>query len=106
NDFFVVSSLDTPTGLRQSPIKCWLSSMILIVSIVTVALGWLSMFKAMALVVVVFLAGKIITVTEAKEAVHCNDLLLIARSLGIGTAMLKTVLAKWMADALLAVRSE
>lgn len=103
NDFFVVSSLDTPTGLRQNLIKGWLSIMILIVSIVTVALGWLSMFKAMALVVVVFLAGKIITLTEAKEAVHFNVLLLIASSLGIGTAMLKTGLAKWLADALLAV---
>src|SRR5699024_5347154 len=101
NDFFVVSSLDTPKGLKQSVVKGWVSILILLVSIVSVALGLISMFKAMALAVVAFLAGKIITPTEAKEYVHFNVLLLIASSLGIGTAMLKTGLARWVADVLL-----
>src|SRR5699024_6082601 len=65
NDFFVVSSLDTPKGLKQSVVKGWVSILILLVSIVSVALGLISMFKAMALAVVAFLAGKIITPTEA-----------------------------------------
>lgn len=102
-DFFVVSSLDTPTGLKQSAMKGWLSIIILLMAIAVVILGWLSMFKAMALAVVVFLTGKIITPQEAKEYVHFNVLLLIASSLGIGTAMLKTGLAKWVANALLDV---
>lgn len=101
NDFFVVSSLNTPTGLKQNAQKGWISIFILLVAVAVVILGWLSMFKAMALAVVVFLTAKVITPQEAKEYIHFNVLLLIASSLGIGTAMMKTGLAKWIAYALL-----
>src|SRR5699024_6739701 len=103
NDFFVVSSLDTPAALNQSAKKGWFSILMLLVMIMTVTLRWLSMFKAMALAVVVFLAAKIITPQDAKEYVHFNVLLLIASSLGIGAAIRKTGLAEWMADGLLDV---
>ncbi|MDY0395026.1 SLC13 family permease [Virgibacillus halophilus] len=59
------------------------------------------MFKAMALAVLILLTAKIITPQEAKKYVHFNVLLLIASSLGIGTAMMKTGLAEWIASALL-----
>lgn len=101
NDFFVVSSLDTPAILNQSTKKGWFSIIILLAMIVTVTLGWLSMFKAMALAVLVFLTVKIITPQEAKKYVHFNVLLLIASSFGIGAAMRKTGLAEWVADGLL-----
>lgn len=101
NDFFVVSSLATPTGLNQSPKKGWFSIGVLLVAIMAVILGWVSMFKAMALAVVVFLTTKVITPHEAGKYIHFNVLLLIASALGIGTSMLKTGLAKWVADALL-----
>ncbi|MFD1415600.1 SLC13 family permease [Oceanobacillus jeddahense] len=101
NDFFVVSSLDTPTVLKQSTKKGWFSIIMLLGMIGTVTLGWLSMFKAVALAVVVFLAAKIITPREAKKYVHFNVLLLIASSFGIGVAMRKTGLAEWIADVLL-----
>ncbi|HLS09118.1 SLC13 family permease, partial [Lentibacillus sp.] len=100
NDFFVVSSLDTPAALNQSAKKGWFSILMLLVMIMTVTLRWLSMFKAMALAVVVFLAAKIITPQDAKEYVHFNVLLLIASSLGIGAAIRKTGLAEWIADGL------
>ena len=103
NDFFVVSSLDTPAALNQSAKKGWFSILMLLVMIMTVTLRWLSMFKAMALAVVVFLAAKIITPQDAKEYVHFNVLLLIASSLGIGAAIRKTGLAEWIADGLLDV---
>ncbi|WP_040982438.1 SLC13 family permease [Oceanobacillus jeddahense] len=101
NDFFVVSSLDTSTVLKQSTKKGWFSIIMLLGMIGTVTLGWLSMFKAVALAVVVFLAAKIITPREAKKYVHFNVLLLIASSFGIGVAMRKTGLAEWIADVLL-----
>ncbi|ASK61070.1 SLC13 family permease [Virgibacillus phasianinus] len=101
NDFFVVSSLDTPASLNQNAKKGWFSILILFAMIMTVTLGWLSMFKATALAVLVFLSTKVITPQEAKKYVHFNVLLLIASSLGIGTAMMKTGLADWIAAVLL-----
>lgn len=101
NDFFVVSSLDTPAALKQNPVKGWFSIIVLLALILTVTLGWLSMFKAMALAVVVFLGTKIITPQEAKQYVHFNVLLLIASALGVGVAMRKTGLAEWIAGVLL-----
>lgn len=101
NDFFVVSSLDTPPALKQSVMKGWFSIIMLFGMIGVVTFGWLSMFKAMALTVLVFLAAKIITPQEAKKYIHFNVLLLIASSFGIGTAMRKTGLAEWGADTLL-----
>ncbi|WP_152657827.1 SLC13 family permease [Oceanobacillus sp. CFH 90083] len=101
NDFFVVSSLNTPPSLHQSTKKGWFSITMLLVMIMTVTLGWLSMFQAMALAVLVFLAMKMITPQEAKNYIHFNVLLMIASSLGIGTAMRKTGLAEWVAARLL-----
>ena len=101
NDFFVVSSLKTPAVLNQSTKKGWFAIIILFAMIVTVTLGWLSMFKGAALTVMVFLTTKIITPQEAKTYIHFNVLLLIASSLGIGAAMRKTGLAEWIAAVLL-----
>ncbi|HLR61983.1 MAG TPA: SLC13 family permease [Lentibacillus sp.] len=101
NDFFVVSSLDTPATLNQSPAKGWFSIVVLLGLIMTVTLGWLSMFKAMALAVMIFLGSKVIAPEDAKTYVHFNVLLLIASALGIGVAMRKTGLAEWMAEGLL-----
>lgn len=101
NDFFVVSSLNTPPSLHQSTKKGWFSIIMLLVMIMTVTLGWLSMIQAMALAVLVFLTMRMITPQEAKNYIHFNVLLLIASSLGIGTAMRKTGLAEWVAARLL-----
>ncbi|TFJ93193.1 SLC13 family permease [Lentibacillus salicampi] len=101
NDFFVVSPLDTPATLNQSTTKGWFSIIVLLAMIITVTLGWLSMFKAMALAVMVFWLAKIITPGEARDYVHFNVLLLIASALGIGVAIRKTGLAEWIADGLL-----
>ncbi len=101
NDFFVVSSLDTPAALKQSGKKGWFSIMMLIALIVTVTMGWLSMFKAAALAVMVLLMTKIITPQEAKKYIHFHVLLLIASSFGIGVAMRKTGLAESIANGLL-----
>ncbi|WP_404454962.1 SLC13 family permease [Virgibacillus necropolis] len=103
NDFYVVSSLDAPESLSQDAKKGFFSVGILISMILLVTFGVLSMFKAMTLAVMIMLIARLISVTEAKQYVQFNVLLLIASSLGIGTAMTKTGLAGWIADQLMAV---
>src|SRR5699024_32994 len=101
DDFFVVSSLEKPTNLKQSTKKGWFSIILLLTMVVTVTMGWLSMFKAMALAVLVFFMTKMITPKEAKEKIPFNILLLIASSFGIGAAVKETGLAEWIATILL-----
>ncbi|GAA0487011.1 SLC13 family permease [Salinibacillus aidingensis] len=103
NDFYVVSSLDTPKSLSEDPKKGWFSITVLLAMIVLVALGVVSMFKAMALAVFIFLVTRIITPEEAKGYVQFNVLLIIASSFGIGVAMTKTDLAQLIADKLMAI---
>ncbi|WP_404455383.1 SLC13 family permease [Virgibacillus necropolis] len=102
NDFYVVSSLDAPESLSQDAKKGFFSVGILVSMILLVTFGVLSMFKAMTLAVMIMLIARLISVTEAKQYVQFNVLLLIASSLGIGTAMTKTGLASWIADQLMA----
>ncbi|ASN06789.1 SLC13 family permease [Virgibacillus necropolis] len=103
NDFYVVSSLDTPETLNQNAKKGIFSVGILLTMIILVTLGVLSMFEAMALGVFILLFSRVISVEEAKRYVQFNVLLLIASSLGIGAAMTKTGLASWIADKLMAI---
>ena len=103
NDFYVVSSLDTPDELKQNPTKGLFSIFVLITMIIFVSFGIFSMFKAMALAVFILLFGKVITAQEAKKYVQFHVLLLIASSLGIGNAMVKTGLASWVAENLVAI---
>lgn len=101
SDFYVVSSLDTPTNLHENRKKGWLSIGVLVAMILLVTIGWLSMFKAMTLAVFLLLLTKIITPEEAKKYVQFNVLLLIASALGVGVALTKSGLAAWMANGLL-----
>ncbi|MGP4106077.1 SLC13 family permease [Virgibacillus sp. L01] len=100
NDFYVVSSLDTPNTLKQNPAKGWFSIALLVVMIGLVTAGVFTMFKAMALAVLILLGTKILTPGEAKQYVQFDVLLLIASALGIGAAMTETGLAEWLADGL------
>lgn len=105
SDFYVVSSLATPTNLNDSKNrkKGWFSISLLVSMILLVAIGWLSMFKAMTLAVFLLILTKMITPEEAKKYIQFNILLLIASALGVGAAMTKSGLATWMAKGLLAV---
>ncbi|WP_077328360.1 SLC13 family permease [Virgibacillus siamensis] len=100
NDFYVVSSLDTPEKLKKNPAKGWFSIGLLIVMIALVTAGVFSMFKAMALAVLILIATKIVSPQEAKQYVQFDVLLLIASALGIGVAMQETGLAEWIATVL------
>lgn len=103
HDFYVVSTLETPETLDRNPAKGWFSIILLLLMITTVTLGWLSMFKAMALAVCLLLLTKIITAEEAKRYVQFHVLLLIASSFGVGAAMTKTGLAELIAEGLIHV---
>lgn len=103
NDFYVLSRLDTPKVLEQSPAKGWFSIALLAAMILFVSMGWLSMLKAMAFAVVVLLVTKGISADEVKRNMQFQVLLIIASSLGIGAAMTKTGLAEWLAAWLIAI---
>ncbi|MEK6268961.1 MAG: SLC13 family permease [Planococcus sp. (in: firmicutes)] len=103
NDFYVVSSMKTPKSLQESRLVGWFSLLVLVTAIGCVITGWLTMFKAMALAVLLLLVTKSISMEDAKNDVQFNVLLLIASAFGVGAAMTKTGLAQWMADGLLAV---
>lgn len=103
NDFYVVSSMKTPKSLEESRFVGWFSLLVLLGAIALVVVGWLSMFKAMALAVLILLVTKSVSMDDAKNDVQFNVLLLIASAFGVGAAMTKTGLAQWAADGLLAI---
>ncbi|MDQ0162539.1 SLC13 family permease [Aeribacillus alveayuensis] len=103
NDFYVVTPLDTPAVLQEDPKKGWIAISILVAMILLVTFGILSMFKAMSLAAVLLLLARVITPEEAKQSVQFNVLLLIASSFGIGTAMIKTGAAEWIANGLMKI---
>ncbi|PKR77798.1 SLC13 family permease [Halalkalibacillus sediminis] len=98
NDFYVISSLDTPKELNEDPLKGWLAIGVLISMILLVTLGFLSMFKAMVLAVLILLVGKIISPEEAKGYIQFHVLLLIASAIGVGAAITSTGLADFVAE--------
>lgn len=102
NDFYVVTSLETPPCLEDQR-KGWFSIFTLITMILLVTFNILSMFKAMSLAVVILLLARVLTPEEAKRSVQFNILLLIASALGVGTALLKTGAAEWIANGLLSI---
>ncbi|WAA09718.1 SLC13 family permease [Fervidibacillus albus] len=103
NDFYVVTPLDTPLELQENPKKGWIAISILILMIFFVTIGIFSMFEAMSLAVVLLLFARVITPEEAKQSVQFNVLLLIASSFGIGTAIMKTGAAEWIANGLIRI---
>ncbi|WP_339230843.1 SLC13 family permease [Oceanobacillus sp. FSL K6-2867] len=103
SDFYVLTPLNTPVELKRDPIKAWFSIGLFISIILLVTFGVLSMFKGMALAVILLLLTNVITPSEAKGYIHFDVLLLISSSFGIGLAMSKTGLAGWIAEGLLTV---
>ncbi|NIK11786.1 SLC13 family permease [Alkalibacillus almallahensis] len=98
DDFYVISSLGTPKKLNEDPVKGWFSIIVLIAMVMLVAVGLLSMFKAMLLAVLLLFIGRVVTPEEAKRYIQFHVLLLIASAIGVGTAMTKTGLADYIAQ--------
>lgn len=103
NDFYVVSRIDPPKQLNESPLKSWFSIGLLVFMIILVSVGLLTMLKAMAMTVVILMLMKVVDAEEIKRNVQLDVLLIIASSFGIGVAMTKTGLADILANGLIAI---
>ncbi|MCJ8006458.1 SLC13 family permease [Lederbergia wuyishanensis] len=96
NDFYVTTPLKTPSLLEDQR-KGLLSLFLLLTMIMLVTLNILSMLKAMILLVILLLLLKVITPEEAIKSLHIPVLLLIACAFGIGTALLESGTASFLA---------
>ncbi|WP_253288889.1 SLC13 family permease [Amphibacillus sp. MSJ-3] len=103
NDFYLVSRIEPPKQLSENSFKSWFPIGILIAMIIFVTIGFLTMLKAMALTVVIFILMKFIDAEDIKKNIHFDVLLIIASSFGIGIAMTKTGLADLLAGGLIAI---
>jgi di/tricarboxylate transporter len=100
NDFYVVTPMENPFLTREDTKKGLFAIATLVTMILLVTFNVLTMFKAMSLVVVILLAGRIINADEAKKSVQFNVLLLIASAIGVGAALDQSGAAKWVASGL------
>jgi di/tricarboxylate transporter len=103
NDFYIVSSpvdLDTFTPNLKTG---WLIIGLFILMIGLVTFGVLSMFQAMALLVILLLFTKIIRAGDAINDIQFNVLLLVASTLGVSVALTKTGLAQFVAEKIMAL---
>ncbi|WP_100012236.1 SLC13 family permease [Lentibacillus sediminis] len=100
HDFFVVTPLENPFVSNNELKKGWFTLASFVIMLVLVVFQALTIFKAMAVEVLILLFFKIITVQEAKNSIHFDVLLLIASAFGIGVAITKTGLANYIANGL------
>lgn len=82
---------------KRNKLKGWSTLVIFIMMVLLVALGWLSMIKAMLVAVLVMFALKIIGPQDMFKSLQFQVLLIIACSLSIGIALTKTGMAQWVA---------
>ncbi|WP_031548243.1 SLC13 family permease [Salinicoccus luteus] len=102
-DFYVVTSLSPPEPLHQSSVKGWAGLGLLLVMITSVTLGFLSMFEAMLIAVILLMIFKFINADEMLSYIQFNVILLIASAFGVGAAMMESGLAQFLAENMLAV---
>lgn len=105
NDFYITTPLNVPASVSRNKKKGWLSIIILLATILLVIFNVLPMFKAMVLAVGILILTKSLTPEEAKRSIQFNILLLIASAFGIGTTLLKSGTAAWLANGLIAIGS-
>lgn len=98
SDFYVVTSVTPPEPLSQNSIKGWVSLILLLVMISSVTLGFLSMFEAMLISVILLMTFKLIDAEEAFSYVPINVILLIASAFGVGEAVTESGLAQFVAE--------
>ncbi|WP_342388919.1 SLC13 family permease [Salinicoccus bachuensis] len=102
-DFYVVTSLTPPEPLHQSSAKGWAGLALLLVMIASVTLGFLSMFEAMLIAVILLMLFKFINADEMLSYIQFNVILLIASAFGVGAAMMESGLAQFLAENMLMV---
>ncbi|MBS4194249.1 SLC13 family permease [Bacillus sp. FJAT-49870] len=102
NDFYVTTPLKAPSILEDKK-RGWFSLFLLLAMIVLVTLNILSMLKAMIILVCMLLLVRVITPEEAMKSLHLPVLLLIACAFGIGTALLDSGTASFLASGLILI---
>lgn len=102
-DFYVVTSLSPPEPLNQSSAKGWAGLALLLVMISSVTLGFLSMFEAMLIAVILLMLFKFIDADEMLSYIQFNVILLIASAFGVGAAMMESGLAQFLAENMLMI---
>jgi di/tricarboxylate transporter len=97
-DFLLVAELDAPVPTR-SP-HTWRIAAIVALILVPAALDLIPMLHATLAGAFAFIMAKVLTPAEAMESIDMDLFVMIAASLGLGTAMEKTGAARFIADGL------
>ncbi|GAA3731068.1 SLC13 family permease [Salinicoccus jeotgali] len=100
-DFYVMTTLTPPEVLKQSKAKGLGGLILLLGMIAAVTLGFLSMFEAMLITVVLLMIFKLIEPDEMLSYIQFNVILLIASAFGVGAAMTESGLAQMIAGNML-----
>ncbi|MBX9974028.1 SLC13 family permease [Cytobacillus firmus] len=102
HDFYVVNTVnEEKLPATISRLKGWFTIAIMIMLVSLVALNLLTMLKAVSFAAVALLLFRIITPEEAKRFIKFDVLLIIASSFGIGTALINSGTAEWLANNIL-----
>ncbi|MCD2138549.1 SLC13 family permease [Salinicoccus halitifaciens] len=100
-DFYVVYTVNPPEQLKQNNLKGFLALGLLLVMILSVTLGFLSMFEAMLIAVILLVVTRLINWREILDYIQFDVLLLIASAFAIGAAMTESGLAQFLAENML-----
>lgn len=102
-NFYVISLLKPPERLEQNSVKGWVALGLLLIMIFSVTLGFLSMFQAMLIAVVLLLITRLINSNELLGYIQFDVIILIASAFGVGAAMTESGLAHFVAENMLAL---
>jgi di/tricarboxylate transporter len=97
-DFSLVASVDEPPPPRRS--RAWVAGLAFAAMVVLAATGVLSLFAASAVAAAAMVAGRVLTLAEARYAVDVNVVLTIALSISLGNAVVASGLAAEIATRL------
>ena len=100
-NFLLVSEIENSRPVRHEQRN--LAAAIMLAMVMTVALGFLSMFKAALLAAGLMIVTRCVKVQDARESVNWQVVLVIAASIGLGGALEKTGAATVIAESLIAV---
>ncbi|SDI13417.1 SLC13 family permease [Alteribacillus bidgolensis] len=100
HDFYVMTHVSQNVYTKSDRKKGWISISIFFIMLSLVSFHVVSMFTAVLITTTLLLLFRIITPSEVKQYIQFNVLMIIACSLGIGTALSTTGTAQWIANKL------
>lgn len=95
-DFYFISRVKEIRKPEAYKVATLIGGMAL--AIILSALGFISFFMALAILLVIVLMFKIANPKDLSTSIDYNLAIIIALSLALGTAMIKTGVAEWIAD--------